>query len=82
MSELATWGIILGIVLVGGVTISHALGWVAGFIVDPQRHRENAMFRFGRSETTGLGCVVFVGICFGLTILYGLVRFIKWAWSD
>jgi hypothetical protein len=40
------------------------------------------MFRFGRSETTGLGCIVFVGICIGRTILYGLVRFVKWAWSD
>ena len=59
--------------------VAHALGWVIGFWLDPV-DRKVAMYTWGESETQVLGCGATLIFGVGLVVLYGLVRFVKWAW--
>lgn len=84
LDRLPPWGLLAlaGLVAVGIVTLlSHILGWVVGFWLDPV-DRKIAMYTWGESETQTLGCFVAFLLGLGLAVLYGLVRFVKWAWSD
>jgi hypothetical protein len=75
-----TWLLVIGCVLILlAWLVTHAVGWIAGFFVDPA-DRKIAIYTWGESETQMLGCFVTFLIGFGLGLLYGLVRFVKWAW--
>jgi hypothetical protein len=70
-----------GLVAIGILALlAHVVGWIVGFWLDPV-DRKIAMYTWGESETQMLGCGITFLIGLGLAVLYGLVRFVKWAWS-
>lgn len=61
--------------------LAHVLGWIVGFWVDPEQNRELNIYGWGEGETQSIGCLILFGLGVALGILYGLVRFVKWAWE-
>ena len=81
--QLPSWVLLAFVGLVAILLIalvSHILGWIVGFWLDPV-DRKIATYTWGESETQMLGCLATFLISAGLAALYGLVRFVKWAWS-